>query len=296
MAEQQRNRREVAWRIFAREYNASRHVIKRDEEMAPSYVISPLGALANRVFIAGVVTEIENAGSDNEPFWRVRITDPTGVFYLSAGQYQPEAAKTISKLKVPSFVCVIGKTRTYTPEGGSMYVSVLPESIIEIDREVRDIWILDTVKKTQERLNCMTEALANESPSEDGLQELGFPRVVANGVINATQLYDEIPLEEFREMLLDPLRTLAEEEDDFVSSAVVGSAQRGVTEEENTLRKEILRLIEELDLDGEGAVYQDLMEKVVEAKIERDEAEDTITKLLDDGHLFEPVLGRLKRV
>ena len=296
MAEPIRNRREVAWRIFAREYNASRHVLKREEEMAPSYVVSPLGAMANRVFVAGVVTEIDNAGSDNDPFWKVRITDPTGVFYLSAGQYQPEAAKIIAKLTVPSYVCVLGKTRTYTPEGGSLYVSILPESIIAIEKNVRDAWIMDTVKKTHERLNCMSEALANDNPTEEGLIELGFPRVVANGVMNALELYNEIPLEEFREMLLDPLRTIAEDDDGFLSTPAPTASQRGVTEEENTLRKEILKLIEDLDLDGEGAVYQDLMEQVVEAKIDRDEAEDTITKLLDDGHLFEPVLGRLKRV
>jgi len=296
MAEQQRSRREVAWRIFAREYNASTKVIKREEEMAPSYVVTPLGAMANRVYLTGVVTDVENVGTDNDPFWRVRVTDPTGVFYLSAGQYQQEAAKIISNLKIPSFVSVLGKTRTYTPEGGSMYVSILPEIIKEVDKSTRDLWILDTVKKTQERLNCMTEALADENPTEGGLMEVGYPWVVANGAMSAIQLYDEIPLEEFREMLLDPLRTLAEAEDDFLAASASGTAPRGVTEEENTLRKEILKLIEELDLDGEGAVYQDLMEKVVDLKIERDEAEDTITKLLDDGHLFEPVLGRLKRV
>lgn len=296
MVDQSRNKREVAWRIFAREYNASRHVIKKDEEMSPSYVVSPLGSLANRVFIAGVVTEIQNAGSDNDPFWRVRVTDPTGVFYLSAGQYQPEAAKTIAKLKIPSFVCVLGKTRTYSPEGGSFYVSILPETVVEIGREIRDIWILDTVKKTRERMNCMAEALAHDNPTEEWLVEQGFPGVVAHGVMEALNLYGKVELDEFREMLLDPLRTIAEGEDDLRTSGSGTSARRGISEEESTQRKEILRLIGELDHDGDGAVYQDLMEKIVSLKIDRDEAEDTITGLLDDGHLFEPVLGRLKRV
>jgi uncharacterized protein len=296
MAEQARNRREVAWRVFAREYNASKFVFKKEEEMSPSYILSPLGTMANRVFVAGVVTEIENMGSDNDPFWKVRVTDPTGVFYLSAGQYQPEAAKTISKLSVPSFVCVLGKTRTYTPEGGSMYVSILPETIVECGKETRDLWILDTIKKTQERINCMAEALANEAPTPEGLMEVGYPGIVSHGVMKAIENYDDIPLEEFREMLMDPLRTIAEGDDDFLIAGANQSAQRGVSEEENTLRKDILRMIEDLDHDGEGAVYQDLMEQIVAGKIDRDEAEDTITKLLDDGHLFEPVLGRLKRV
>lgn len=295
MSNQIRHKREVAWRVFAREFNASKHVINKNEDMIPSYVVSPLGTLANRVFIAGVVTEIENLGSDSEPFWRVRITDPTGVFYLSAGQFQPEVALAISKLKIPSFVCVLGKTRTYTPEGGAMYVTILPESVVETTRETRDLWILDTVKKTQERLNCMSEALKNDSPSEEWLIDMGFKQVVAHGVMKALNLYDEIPIDYYREMLMDPLRTLAERDDDFLTSGAAAFGQRAVSEEENTLRKEILKIIEDRDHDGEGAIYQDLMELVEAAKIDRNEAEDIITKLLDDGHLFEPVLGRLKR-
>ena len=177
-----------------------------------------------------------------------------------------------------------------------MYVSILPESIVEVTKETHDLWIMDTVKKTLERLNCMSEALANDDPTEEGLIEAGYPRVVAHGVMETLKLYEQIPLEDFKEMLLDPLRTLAEGDDDFLVSGRAPSGQRGVSEEENTLRKEILKMIEDLDLDEEGAIYQDLMEQVDAAKIDRDEAEDTITRLLDDGYLFEPVLGRLKRV
>lgn len=296
MAEKARNKREVAWRVFAREYNASRFVLNKDEEMSPSYVVSPLGTVANRVFIAGVVTEVKNAGSDNNPFWRVRVTDPTGVFYLSAGQYQPEAALIISKLQIPSYVSILGKTRTYIPKGGTIYVSILPENIIEITKKARDLWTMDTVKKTHERLNCMTEALANEDPTMDSLIQAGYPQVVAQGVLETLKLYDQIPLENFREMLLDPLRSLAEGDDAFLTSGAAPSVQRGVSDEENILRKEILNMIENLDIDDEGAVYQDLMEQVAAAKIDRDEADDTIMKLFDDGHLFEPLLGRLKRV
>ena len=291
MAEQYKNRREVAWRVFAREYNASKEVIKREEEMAPSYVLTPLGAMANRVFISGVVTEIENSGSDTDPFWKVRVTDPTGVFYLSAGQYQPEAAKIIAKLKVPTYVCVLGKTRTYTPEGGSMYVSIMPENIVEANRKERDIWILDTVKKTRERLACIAEAMKMDPPAVETLEEMGFPHVVAQGAVKAVEMYDSTPLDEFREMLLEPLRALAYGEEEVSQSEV-----RGVSEEESSLRKEVLKLIEELSDSDEGAVYQELMETVETRGMDKEEVEDTITKLLDDGLLFEPVLGRLKRI
>jgi RPA family protein len=105
-------KRETAWRVFAGEFNSSLHVIPSMENRAPSYVVSPLGAKINRLFAVGVITDVENIGTESEPMWRARLSDPTGVFFLSAGQFQPEAARTLSKLKPPVFAAVIGKSRT----------------------------------------------------------------------------------------------------------------------------------------------------------------------------------------
>ena len=41
--------REVAWRVFAGEYNSSNLEIKGEGERAPSYIVTPLGAMINRV-------------------------------------------------------------------------------------------------------------------------------------------------------------------------------------------------------------------------------------------------------
>jgi RPA family protein len=99
--------REVAWRVFSGEYNASDLEHSTGEERSASYVVTPLGAKVNRLFLVGVLTDLENVGTDTEPLWRARISDPTGVFYVSAGQYQPEAAKALSRMKAPSFVAII---------------------------------------------------------------------------------------------------------------------------------------------------------------------------------------------
>ncbi|UCF08828.1 MAG: DNA-binding protein, partial [Thermoplasmata archaeon] len=120
--------REVAWRVFAGEYNYTTYVETGSDERAPSYVVTPLGARINRLFIVGVLTDVENIGTDTEPMWRARVSDPTGVFYISAGQYQPEAAQILSTIKPPKFVAVVGKSRTYSPEEGVIYVSVRPET------------------------------------------------------------------------------------------------------------------------------------------------------------------------
>ena len=84
--------REIAHRIFAAELKESNLQAKEGQDQySPQYLITPTGAKANRVFIVGTLTEKEDIGTDSE-FWRGRIVDPTGAFFVSAGQYQPEAA------------------------------------------------------------------------------------------------------------------------------------------------------------------------------------------------------------
>jgi RPA family protein len=101
--------REVAHRIFAAEFRESNLQAKEGQDQySPSYLITPTGAKCNRVFIVGTLTEKEDVGTDAE-FWRGRIVDPTGAFFVNAGQYQPEAAQMLAKTTPPEFIAVIGK-------------------------------------------------------------------------------------------------------------------------------------------------------------------------------------------
>ena len=91
-------KREVAKRVFAREFEAFRELEKSvisDSEAAdsktPNLLISPLGLILNRIFIVGVITELDSVGTLNET-WKARIVDPTGAFTVYSGQYQPEAS------------------------------------------------------------------------------------------------------------------------------------------------------------------------------------------------------------
>ena len=88
-------KRQTAWRVFAGEFNDSSVEIKSEEEMTPSFVVTPLGAKVNRVFIIGVLTDVENI-SENGELIRAHISDPTGVFTLYSGQYQKEVTDVLS--------------------------------------------------------------------------------------------------------------------------------------------------------------------------------------------------------
>ena len=144
--------REVAKRVFAKEFNASNLTYKEsDDQFAPAYMLTPTGAKCNRVFIVGTLTEKENVGDESE-YWRARVTDPTGAFILYAGQYNPEAAQALSDMDAPAFVAVIGKPRVFKTQEGEILVSVRPEVVLPVDAETRDMWVLDAINATADRL------------------------------------------------------------------------------------------------------------------------------------------------
>ena len=171
--------REVAHRVFAREFNNASYTFKEsEEERAPVYLLLPTGVGANRVFFVGTLTETEDVGSDSE-YWQGRVVDPTGTFYCYAGQYQPEAAAALRDLDTPTYVSVVGKPRTFETDDGQTNVAVRPESITEVDSETRDHWVKEAASKTLDRIDSFDgeinnyAAMAEEhySPSMDMYQE-----------------------------------------------------------------------------------------------------------------------------
>ncbi|WP_423996160.1 RPA family protein [Halorubrum trapanicum] len=144
--------REVARRVFATEFNDAGYTFtESDDERAPVYALLPTGESSNRVFFVGTLTEKEDVGEDSE-YWRGRIVDPTGTFFVYAGQYQPEAASKLRDLEPPAYVAVVGKPRTYETDDGTVRVSVRPESITEVDAATRDRWVAETARRTVERV------------------------------------------------------------------------------------------------------------------------------------------------
>ena len=72
--------REVAHRMFAVEFNASRHEDRGLEENAPNYVITPLGAHVNRLYFVGNLMSKVNSGTEDSPIYKAEIRGPTGTF------------------------------------------------------------------------------------------------------------------------------------------------------------------------------------------------------------------------
>ena len=158
--------REPAKRVFAAELREATRTIKDStDEKSPAYVLLPTGERCNRILIAGAITDKTRAGEQNI-IYRARVSDPTGVFYVSAGSYQPEAMLQMTKIDTdtPSFVVVVGKPNAYTSPDGRVLVSVRVESIQVVDRATRDMWVADTAKATLKRVAAAFGNNGEQSP------------------------------------------------------------------------------------------------------------------------------------
>jgi len=289
--------REVAWRVFAAEYNSSNYEIKGEGERAPTYVVTPLGATVNRMFIIGVLTDRENIGTPEEPLWRARVADPTGTFYVSAGQYQPEAALALSKIEPPAFVAIVGKSRTYSPEEGILYVSVRPEKVMVVDADMRDYWVLETAQATLRRISAVEDALQMETPNTEELVKLGHGKTLAEGVVKSIAHYNDLDLVRYRAMVSDSLEELLPERRREPSLPEEVGAPDEIEEAEDFDKEElVLGVIGKLDKGGKGAPWDGIVTETGKAGIAKEELEELINSLLDKGLIYEPVLGKMKRI
>ncbi len=211
-------RREVAHRLFAAEFeDAEFSYAESDEERAPNYVVTPTGARVNRMFVVGVLTELEQV---NDDVLRARIVDPTGAFVVYAGQYQPEALAFLEAATPPLFVSVTGKARTFEPDDGDrVFTSVRPESISEVDADTRDRWVVQAAEQTVARIDRLASARQADLSGEtlrQALVDASISESDAAGATLALDYYDTTGdyLQAVRDLALNAARVVAGERDE----------------------------------------------------------------------------------
>ncbi|MFC6904574.1 hypothetical protein [Halalkalicoccus tibetensis] len=209
-------RREVAHRLFATEFDAaSLEYADSDEERAPKYVITPTGARVNRLFVVGVLTEVERV---NDEVVRARVVDPTGAFVVYAGQYQTDALAFLERADPPMFVAVTGKANTFRPEDSDrVYTSVRPESVAEVDAETRDRWTVQAAEHTLRRVSEFAAALEGDESDP------------ASGIALAREEYGTTPayLSALRDTALDAARLVAGEVEEVSSPGIAPGEDDG---------------------------------------------------------------------
>ena len=302
-------RREHAWRVFAAEFNDSQFEERGTGEMAPSYVITPLGGKVNRLFLVGVLTDVEPVSEDGG-FVRAHVSDPTGVFTMYSGQYQPEVTEKLLSIEIPTFVAVMGKSRSYIPEDGEiMYASVRPQQIAVVTPDIRDEWIVETCKQTLKRLEATTEAFKMNGQFESELLTLGFPRFLAESVGLARIRYDNVDLDRYQTMIREALDYVIEGpgmaasysdeiridtiESDLKKQPVVPPNQQESSDEIQAAEDTVLEVIKKLE-GKDGALWDQITEQCESKGIDVDMIEEALNGLMEKGLIYEPVLGTIK--
>ncbi len=286
--------REVAYRMFAKEFNDSRFQLysnsssTEQDVYSPNFLVTPTGLKVNRVFVVGVVTEVdrlsEQKGNEKE-LWRARIADPTGAFTVYAGSYQPEASVFISTIKVPSFVMVLGKVRSYEPGDGSVYVSLRPEEINYVEESLRDRWVVDTAEKTLERLKAFEKLFSSDKENGklmESLMNYGISESFASGMCLSIDYYHK------DKAYYDSL--LAE-----VKKALCSIREAQVNDEGPDYEQMVESLLENID-DGSGFDHSTYIQKAFSENIPEHVAESVLKSLLSRGHIYEPKAGLFKLV
>ena len=289
--------REVAQRLFAKEFNDSKfnmhpqqYDINHDGTHAPNFIVSPLGSKINRLFVVGVVTEIDNIGTEHD-LWRARVVDPSGVFIVYAGQYQPEAAIFLSTLEAPAYVSVVGKARIYEPEDGTVFVSIRPEDINVVDADIRDRWIVDTAELTLDRVDAFSMAISSGLTGTelvDHLLQNNIPQGLTEGISLALDHYhtDTGYLHRAKDVVADCIKTIGSG-----SGSGLGSDGEIAVPDEDI----ILELMKKMDL-GKGIDYAELIIIAKSHGMAENMIVAAVRKLLAKGMCYEPKIGILKVV
>jgi uncharacterized protein len=285
-------KREVAKRVFAKELEACRELEKsaRSEyqvvdSKTPNLLISPMGLILNRVFIVGVITELDSVGTQND-MWKARIVDPTGAFTVYAGQYQPDASSFFSTVQVPGFIALTGKVRIYEPEPGSVFVSIRAEEVNVVDEEIRNRWVVDTAEQTIERLETLSNALASGYRGEklrQYLLEKGVSSELSEGI--SISLERQRASQEF----VNLIRTYIKEGLKFLDFDSESNAC-------NADQKEfVLELLREMG-GNRGIDYAAFVDAAVSKGVSEEFVEEVVRSLLATGQCYEPRIGIIRLV
>src|SRR5213080_1064939 len=125
----------------------------------------------------------------------------------------------------------------------------------------------------------MAEAQKMDPPTKEGLVKVGVKESIADGIVQAVNHYGKVDLSRYMAMLAEGLRYLLPE-------------YREADESEG----KVLEIIAAWDADGKGAPWEGILETATTRGVSKDSLEESINALLDKGLIYEPILGRMKKI
>ena len=302
--------RELAWRVTTRELEGSLEEEKGEGERAASYLVSPFGARMNRVLVAGTLSPAEPVGRDaSQPFWRARLSDPTGAVAVTAGSFQPRAMAALRSSTAPRPAVVVGKVHLYRGRDGVGYVSVRAEAVRFVgETEERGV-LADVVRQTLDRLDLVDRVESDPGLSDETLAAEGIPRVWARAARIALRRYPNVDRPAFRDELRSATRRVAGDSGPIAAPGPLPAtvtvtrappprppppAPTAAERDEEAVFLDLLDEIADVAVDG-YADLKELLARVAARGIAAVRAEAILNRLEEDGVLEEPIVGKLRR-
>lgn len=152
---------EGAERVLAGEFIRSTLGIPDEDPNMPGWIVTPGGAWCRRMYLAGALTEVVEAGD----LCRCRVADPSGVFDIVLGGRNTALVQTLKNIPIPSFVAITGNAQIYQ-RNSAISLSVRPEHVRVIDRAERDHLLLIVAEYTLRRLETMVQVVKGMATDE----------------------------------------------------------------------------------------------------------------------------------
>ncbi|HJH27176.1 MAG TPA: hypothetical protein C5S37_10535 [Methanophagales archaeon] len=239
------------------------------EEHGETYLVTPTCARCNRLFGVGEIKEVEKRGN----ITKIKISDPTATFDI----YTDKALLDLKPKKNLAFVAYLRpRLRVHTHagknKGKGKGVLTLVEEAGVVDENVRTNWILNTGRRTMERIEVLRKAL----PEKQGKE---FSESTWKQAKQAMEHYaiDDDKLNYWQGRAIDAAKDAWQRHGKKAKEMVLDILEPGVSEKSSVER---IKLTEELKKRG-------LMEEWIE---------EVIDELIVEGRCYEPEVGMLKVV
>ena len=239
------------------------------EEHGETHLVTPTCARCNRLFGVGEIKEVEKRGN----ITKIKISDPTATF----GIYTDKALLDLKPKEYLAFVAYLrprlhAHAHAGKNKGKGKAVLTLVEEAGVVDENVRTNWILNTGRRTMERIELLRKAL----PEKQGKE---FSESTWKQAKQAMEHYasDDDKLNYWQGRAIDAVNDVWQRHGKTAKEMVLDILEQGVSGKSSVER---IKLMEELKKRG-------LMEEWVE---------EVIDELIVEGRCYEPEVGMLKVV
>jgi len=303
--------REPAWRVTARELETSLEEERGEGDRAASYLLSPFAARMNRVLVTGTLSPAEPIGRDeSQPFWRARLTDPTGAVAVTAGSFQPRAMAQLRSSPAPRPAIVVGKPHLYRGRDGVGYVSVRAEAVRFVGETEERAVLADIVRQSLDRVDLVDQIVRDPTVDDDRLRSGGVPGAWIRAARESLKRYPVVDRDAFRRDLRPALRRISGDSGPVAPGPTPPPTvtltrtpptpeppPRAPTAAERAEESIFLDHLDELaDLSADGyADLKELLARLGAEGVAAGRAEAVLGRLEEEGVVEEPIVGKLRR-